>query len=341
MLRVFRRLALLLPLAFLPLVAAVPAHAESLKCQREPVPVNLSATSRTTYQLVGWACWKGTAVGKPVQILVPGFTYDHTYWDFGKAGYSYVEAATDAGTITFALDRLGTGQSAHPPSAVLTASAHVFALHQLIAFLRAQFPGSDVLTVGHSAGSGTVLQEAADNADVDGVIITGLMHEPQPVGAQLFASFYPAALDPSFGTSGLDPGYLTTQPGTRGPDFYNLVSADPLVIAQDEATKSTGSSTELSTGDTAFLASTSQSIHVPVLLAMGQYDNSFCNPTIGLSCDDPAALLARESADYAPEACLEAFVLPMSGHDINLHPNAGTWYAAANDWISRHPDGRC
>ena len=49
---------------------------------------------------------------------------------------------------------------------------------------------------------------------------------------------------------------------------------------------------------------------------------------------------ARESADYSPAACLEAYVLPMSGHDINLHPNAGTWYAAANDWISRHPDGR-
>jgi hypothetical protein len=95
-------------------------------------------------------------------------------------------------------------------------------------------------------------------------VLTGLLHEPQPVGAQLFASFYPAMLDPVFATSGLDPGYLTTQPGT-----------------------------------------------------------------------------ARESADYAPDACLEAYVLSMSGHDINLHPNAGDWFAAANSWLSRHTDTGC
>jgi hypothetical protein len=113
------------------------------------------------------------------------------------------------------------------------------------------------------------------------------------------------------------------------------------VIAQDEATKSTGSGTELGSGDTALLASTSQSIHVPVLLAVGQFDNSFCNQAIGFTCTDSAAVLARESADYAPAACVEAYVLSLSGHDINLHPNAGDWFAAANSWMSRHADSGC
>jgi pimeloyl-ACP methyl ester carboxylesterase len=289
------------------------------------------------YQLAGWACWRGTPTHKPVEILVAGFTYDHAYWDFPyqPQTYSYVQAATTAGYVTYDIDRLGTGRSSYPPSELLTASAHVYALHQLVARVRTEFPAVPVVTVGHSAGSGTVLQEAATYADTDGVILTGLLHEPEPAGAQLFASFYPANADPAFSGLRPDPGYLTTQPGLRGPDFYNMLVADPVVIGWDEATKSTGSSTELGTGDTAFLASTSQAIQVPVLLAVGQDDASFCSDAVGLSCDDSAAVLARESADFSPAAVLEAYVLPLSGHDINLHPNAPLWFAAANDWMSR------
>jgi pimeloyl-ACP methyl ester carboxylesterase len=346
-----RRRALVFSLLSLTLVPALlpasPALAlgivPTVQCQRESVPVNLSPSDPTVYQLVGWACWLGSAAQKPVEVLVPGFTYDHTYWDFPYSypTYSYVHSAAMAGYVTFAIDRLGTGQSSYPPSTLLTAPAHVYALHQVVGYLRGQFPGVPVVSVGHSAGSGTVIQEAATYADVNGVIVTGLLHEPQPVGAQLFVSFYPADLDPAFQAAGLDPGYLTTEPGTRGADFYNVAYADPLVIAQDEATKSTGSDTELSTGDTAFLASTSQAIQVPVLLAVGQYDNSFCNDAIGLSCDNVTTLLNREAQDYSSAPCLQAYVLPLAGHDINLHPDAGQWYAAANAWVSRQPGIGC
>jgi len=117
--------------------------------------------------------------------------------------------------------------------------------------------------------------------------------------------------------------------------------ADPTVIATDEAHKSTGSATELGSGDTALLPTTSQSIHVPVLVAVGQNDASFCDATIGLSCGSAPAVLVRESANYSPDACLEAFVLPASGHDINLHPNAAQWFAAANSWIDRRAVAGC
>jgi hypothetical protein len=122
---VFRRLAFVIVLVLLPLLPAAPAHALPLKCQRESVPVHLSAANSTVYQLVGWTCSKGSSNHKPVEILVPGFTYDHTYWDFPlqPLAYSYVQAATDGGNVTFAVDRLGTGQSSHPPSTLLTASA--------------------------------------------------------------------------------------------------------------------------------------------------------------------------------------------------------------------------
>jgi alpha-beta hydrolase superfamily lysophospholipase len=313
------------------------------QCQRQSVPVTLSATDPTVYQLVGWACWTGHPDGKPVEVLVAGFTYDHTYWDFPlqPLRYSYVRWASIAGNVTFAIDRLGTGESSYPPSALLTAPAHVYVLHQLVTALRSQFPGSKVVTVGHSAGSGTALQEAADHADVDGVVLTGLLHRPDPPAAGVFASFYSARLDAKFAADAWDPGYLTTLPGTRGTDFYNTAVADPLVIATDEALKSTGSSAELGTGDTAFLASTSQSIHVPVLLAVGQDDKSFCNESVGLSCADSAAVMARESANFSVDACLEAYVLANAGHDINLHPNALQWFAAANSWVARRVGTGC
>src|SRR5690242_19897740 len=112
-----RRIALVLfvlGLIAVPVVVqGTPALAAGVKCQQESVPVNLSASDPTVYQIAGWACWQGTQSRKPVEVLVPGFTYDHTYWDFPYAhpSYSYVQAAAAAGYVSFAIDRLGTGKS--------------------------------------------------------------------------------------------------------------------------------------------------------------------------------------------------------------------------------------
>ena len=45
--------------------------------------------------------------------------------------------------------------------------------------------------------------------------------------------------------------------------------------------------------------------------------------------------MAREKDNYSPKACLETFVLPNSGHDMNLHPNAPDWFKVANEWVAR------
>jgi alpha-beta hydrolase superfamily lysophospholipase len=336
-----RWLSALLLCLFAVVAPAAPAHASPpVNCQTAQVPV---AVSLLPYQIAATACWHDVVADKPVEILVPGFTYDSTYWNFPYRPdrYSYVTAATLAGYVTFTIDPLGTGASSHPPSALLTGQAYASALHQVVSYVGAAYPRSRVVTVGHSAGSGQVLEEAADYGDVNGVILTGLLHVPDATDAPFFTSFHPAILDPAFGLSGLDPGYLTTQPGTRGSDFYNLSVADPAVVATDEATKSTGSAPLLATGDSSFLATTSQAIRVPVLLAVGQNDASFCDATLSQSCASPAAVLARESSDYGAAACLEAYVLPDSGHDINLHPNAPRWFAYANDWMTRHAYTGC
>jgi pimeloyl-ACP methyl ester carboxylesterase len=191
-----------------------------------------------------------------------------------------------------------------------------------------------VVLVGHSFGSEIVKYEAATYADVDGVIATGSMHDTTlEAFTVVSASLYPAFLDPKFASSGLAPGYLTTMPGTRGTDFYNTAFADPDVIALDETLKQTATTGEFSTIQDG--ERVTPQIHVPVLLPIGQQDLLFCGGTLSLPCANSAAILARESSHFSPQACLEAFVQPNSGHSINLHPNAHLWFEAATDWLNR------
>lgn len=96
------------------------------------------------------------------------------------------------------------------------------------------------MLAGHSLGSIIGVQQAATYHDVDGLVVTGFLHTYGPGIAVLLANLYPSALDPRFATLGLDLGYLTTKPGTRGPTFYYLPNADPAVIALDEQTKELG-----------------------------------------------------------------------------------------------------
>ena len=126
----------------------------------------------------------GTA--PPSQVLIPGATYNHLYWDFphGDGYYSYVDAATAAGYATFDIDPIGQGNSSHPPSADVTVTAEAVALHDAIAALRSGAVDghvfSGVITVGHSIGSVDAWLEAADYHDVNAVIATGALHALSP-----------------------------------------------------------------------------------------------------------------------------------------------------------------
>ena len=96
-----------------------------------------------------------------------------------------------------------------------------------------------VIMVGHSIGSVEAWIEAARYHDVDAVIVTGALHALSPDIRALQNDLYPAVDDPAFAGSGLDPGYLTTVPGTRGSLFYDPATANPAVVAVDEANKDT------------------------------------------------------------------------------------------------------
>jgi pimeloyl-ACP methyl ester carboxylesterase len=318
-----------------------PAH---VHCERAWLPVRLSPADPATHHIAGWLCSDGSPGGRTVQLLVHGITYGAYYWDFpvDPERYSYVRAAAEAGYATFTIDRLGAGSSDYPPAAGLDLQSEAYTLHQVITALRAGRIGdtrfTKVIVAAHSYGSYIAIQEAAAYSDVSGLILTGWLSATNQAGRlRLRQDMHPAGQDPKFAGDNLPSGYFTTMPGTRGANFYNASHADPRVIAADEALKQTASSGDLASVRVPVPVAMMQRIRVPVLLAVGQDDALDCNAALpGLSCANSAAILARERASYAEQACLQAFVLPGSGHSVNLAPGAPLWFAAASRWADRH-----
>src|SRR5262249_16938746 len=69
------------------------------------------------WKMAGTLCHPENApMPHTVQLLVHGATYTRAVWDWPQnpSTYSYVQAAVNAGYATFAVDRLGHGESTHP-----------------------------------------------------------------------------------------------------------------------------------------------------------------------------------------------------------------------------------
>ena len=235
-----------------------------------------------------------------VQLLVHGATYNHLYWNFpyGNGYYSYVGAATAAGYATFDIDRIGDGNSSHPPSSELALDAGEVALHDVVTALRSGAVDGHafqhVIMVGHSIGSVEAWIEIARYHDVNAVIITGALHAISPDIGALESDLYRRSTSPAFAGSGLDPGYLTTLPGTRGSLFYDPATSNPAVVATDEADKDTRTPAELA-GAAALISQPpaqqpSYQITLPVLSVVGQDDNLFCTAVTAYNCADPESV---------------------------------------------------
>jgi pimeloyl-ACP methyl ester carboxylesterase len=330
--------ALIVRFAVLPSLAARADTNATPQCDEHVIPVHLSPLDLVTYNVVGWLCYRGSlSQYQLVQVLVSGATYNHSYWDFPYQPdtYSYVEAMENAGYAVFNYDRLGYGLSDHPAATLITIEADAYVLHQIVQDLRSGavegYAFSQVLLVGHSFGSAISIEEAATYADVDGLLLSGFLHYEDPaVLPELTTDVELADLDPNF--QDLPPGYLTSVPNSRGSLFYYQPNADPQVIATDEATKDVVTDSEVASFFTVSNSTISQFIQVPVLEAVGQYDNIFC---LGLlSCTNGASVWDYESLYYSPQADLRVIVVPDAGHALNLQLNASTaWFPQAIHWI--------
>ncbi len=328
----FRRLCatVLLTAASCLVPPAGPAGAAAVTCEEVRVPVSLVGTTQTMY---GKLCTPQGATA--VQVLIPGGTYNGSYWDisYKPETRSYRQSMNNAGYATLAVDRLGTGKSSKPLSALVTASAQASAVHQVIRTLRPRF--AKVFVGGHSIGAAMAMIEAGTYRDVDGVIVTGMTHRMNLITVlPVLANMIPAPLDLRFLGSTLDLGYLTTAPGTRFKAFHSPGPNVAEAMSFDESTKDVFAVTEAV--DTIVLTNVlipfTKQINVPVLLVVGDGDTHFCGQPLGSDCSSAAALRASEAPFFSGAAQLQTYVLSGYGHSINYAPNAPTYHQVVKNW---------
>lgn len=327
------------------IIAPATAKADSNpgSCQSFYVPVALAVGQPLQYTIYSELCNPASGPSQTIQLLIPGATYGHIYWDFPyePETYSYVRAANAAGYSTLNIDRIGTGLSSHPASGLdVTMDTNAYVIHEVVQALLAGQIGNQlfarVLLVAHSLGSVDAWIEAGTYHDVAGVIVSGLLHHLNAVNlAHVTTTLYPADLDPRFANENLGLDYLTTEPGTRGSDFYYLPDANPQVVALDEATKETATTGEAATFALPLTDGISAQIDVPVLVAVGQDDSLLCG-LAATDCSSAASVLQAEAPYYCAQAQLQVVVIPGSGHDLNLHESAPLWFAAAMSWAYQY-----
>ncbi|MEU5355455.1 alpha/beta hydrolase [Streptomyces sp. NPDC020947] len=309
-------------------------------CYEVRVPVSVKKLGNA--RIYGELCQPRhqSTTGKTVQLLVPGSTYNHSYYDMPVANgrYSYVSSALDAGFSTFNIDRLATGKSTLPPSSQYTLDTGTDTLHQVITQLRnGQIKDrtfDKVVWVGHSLGSSMAWAQAAQHPhDVDAFVLTSMSHvirkeEPSDNDRGQDIQFeIKAKNDPKFRGTINDPGYLTTNVGMR-QFFYDTAHTDPAVIKADERLKDVSTAADSETTPLSPAKSPSRTIKVPTLLVTGDKDQ-YC--TVG-TCT-PKTMLANERPYYSDLAGLTSIVVPNSGHNVQLHKNAPETNTQILNWI--------
>jgi pimeloyl-ACP methyl ester carboxylesterase len=304
-------------------------------CRDVAIPIVVAAQAGT---IAGTLCVPPGAT--TVQVLVPGNTYNRSYWqvDADPAAYSYVRRANRAGQATLAIDRLGTGASLHPESSAMTLSADATTVHEVVAAVRAgRFGRFDrVVGVGHSLGSVVVNQLAGEHPqDLDALVLTGFSHSINAVNATVLAaaSYVLPAGDPQFAGRHLDGYYLTTGRGGRTP-LYAVPAAATQILAWDDRNRDAADLVELGGLGRFQIPNRSRAIAVPVLVVDGGQDSVACGLASG-QCTDSAGLQASEAPWFGPRARVTAWLVPGVGHNVTLHRNAAEVDAGITDWIGR------
>lgn len=312
-------------------------------CEHVNVPVAMAAGQPKDKIIAGTLCQPQSSPNpQTVDVLVPGGTYDSLYWDFpyNSGQYSYVNRTLQAGRATFNMDRIGTGASSKPLSATITFDSDAYTLHQTVQWLKEQQNFSDISVVGHSQGSIVAVQEAGVYQDVNRIVATGFLHSPSiNLVLTLGGGLYPAALDSQFAGQGLDPLYLTSIPGKRKDAFY-YTSADPNVIAYDDAHKNIVSTTAVSGAVAQLLLppalNKSSQVTAPVLTMVGDHDILCGTPIINPDCKDAYSVKAHEQPYFTKSRDYSAAIVPNTGHNLPLHPSADQSFSTINQWIQTH-----
>lgn len=312
-------------------VTAPSAAAAPRTCHEVDVPV---ASGLVTGTMHGTLCAPATASPRALQVLVPGGSYNRHYWDgVGLPQYSYTAAANAKNYATLTLDRLGTGDSTKPLSALVTDTVQTDAIHQVIARARAGTLDSRrysrVVLAGHSLGSLQAALEASRHpGDADAVILSGYSHHVSLTETvRLLGTTHSRTLE----LSSADPGYFTTIPNQRAAMFDAADDVAPEVVAADEAGRDQFSAAEVPLALLGGLdPATTRAIGVPVLVANGGQDTWACPGTLCASAD---SLRASEQDAYSRP--VSAYVLPRAGHSLAIAADGRQFADAVASWLDR------
>lgn len=274
-----------------------------------------------------------------IQVLVPGLTYDRHYYDFSyrPKQYSYVRRAIDAGYSVLNIDRIGSGQSDHPPPEYTTLATNAVVLQQVIQALRAGdvrgIEISEVILVGHGYGALVSVKQQAEYGIADYLILTGYTQQYAHL-PNLPSWLVPTETIPAQQTTlphVTDPlsGYRTTMAGNRAAYYYKA-NADPAVIAVDDRHRQTITKTERETATE--IVDASLKIAVPVLEVVGDQDSVFCGTK---ACTAPLGARTTEPVLW-PNADFTMKVLSGVGHALFLHRSVPTAFSQIETWATEH-----
>jgi pimeloyl-ACP methyl ester carboxylesterase len=307
--------------AIAPVAASGQNLGNSIKVERLVLPVTLSSGPAN---VVAYFYYHGSYQNRPLQVLVHGATYNHTYWDFPAVNgeqYSYARHMAAQKYAVLALDLPGAGESDKPAGETLGLLDTASAIRQVVDAMRSgENPVShafnSIVLVGHSAGSIAATFAQANWHPADALVVTGSRHlvgdvRELPVTAAIVEQLFQLVV----ALQGFP--YFPLPADVRAGLFYYPPAADPDVIALDNATADLWTSGQLLSTFFAFLDPSIDrvaNVTGPVLIQLGTHDVLF-----------PAAL---------PE--VEIQTLSGIGHDFNLHLNHLAGWQAIDAWIGRN-----
>ncbi len=268
-----------------------------------------------------------------LQVLVHGWTYNHTYWDpYGaaKPGRSYARFMAKKGYVVLALDLLGTGQSSVPDGEKLNFTENVRSLVQVLSQIRAQqhLQKNDIrriALVGHSGGTIlSVLTAGTAPQLADFVIATGWSYVPHQVFPQ-------QVIDAALAQT----PYIRFPSELRTQLFYYTPAAKPRQISFDNSQLADqlphGAIREglrLLTAlrdeelDVIKAVSLVDQVKVPVLVQLGDMD-----------VIAPPLVPQNEKELYSGSPDVTVQVLENIGHSLNLHIGRKKGWRQINRWL--------
>lgn len=299
----------------------------AIKVERLVFPVTLS--DGNTYEIVGYLHYHGSYRNRPLQVLVHGTTYTHEYWDLpaiNGVDYSYARYMASQKYAVLALDTLGADESSKPDGDFLDLAETASSIHQVLVELRSpgglvKAPFDEIALVGHSFGAVINSIVQSTYGDADALVNTGFAFTP-----------HETPIDPAVIGQLLATPYISLPPEIRAALFYHAPTADPVVIAYDNAEIASTFTRGQLLGLLAVFADPQIAgvggVNSPVLIQLGENDILH-----------PASLLAADATLYVQAPEVATVMLPDVGHILNAHQGAAVGWQQIADWLAVALDG--